>query len=156
MDITLLGASGFRIKNKTATVEINESITLINNQTEVKKEISHPGEYEVAGVSVMGYKNNIYVYEFEKLRLCSIGNLETPLFEDMVSEIGDIDVLIFSSVSKESVDLVSKIEPYFVIFPIENGLKDSGIPSEAMPKFSLKEEDIIEDQNTKVIVLEKK
>ena len=66
-----------------------------------------------------------------------------------------------------------KIDPYFVMpmhynvqgltlsqaekmEPVETYLKESGLPVENLPKFTIKKEDILEDQNTKVIVLEKK
>ena len=68
--------------------------------------------------------------------------------------------------------LISKIEPYFVIpmhykvegmkdelseklLPVTDFLKESGFTTENLPKFSIKKEDILEDQNTKVVVLEK-
>ncbi|HET7099102.1 MAG TPA: MBL fold metallo-hydrolase [Patescibacteria group bacterium] len=156
MDISLQSSTSFKIKTKTANIEIGSSIKLTNIQTEVVKEITGPGEYEIMGISIMGYKNNIFVYEFEKLRLCSVGSLETQLSDDLVNEIGDVDVLMIANGSKIADDLISKIEPYFVVVPIENFFKDSGIASENLAKFTLKEEDIIEDQNTKVIVLEKK
>lgn len=149
MDIILQGADSFKIKTKTATIEIGENIKLTNNSSGVTKEVTGPGEYEIMGISIIGYKNNIYVYEFEKLRLCS-----TP--KDLINDIGDIDILLLSNASKEVVEHISEIEPYFVITPNADALKDSGIPVENMPKFSLKREDILEDQNTKVIILEKK
>lgn len=74
---------------------------------------------------------------------------------------------------KEAVEIINKIEPYFVIpmhykapgisdqiaanlETVESFLKESGLPVENLPKFSIKKEDILEDQNTKVIVLERK
>jgi L-ascorbate metabolism protein UlaG (beta-lactamase superfamily) len=158
----------------------------------VNKVIDGPGEYEITGVDFIGYqsyhdskkgeergKNTIYVIEAEKLRLVHLGDLGHELSEDLINELGDVDVLMipvggkFTIGPKEAAQIVSKIEPYFVlpmhykatglnpetfaeIEPIETFLKESGIPVEQMPKFSLKKEDILEDQNTKVIVLEKK
>jgi hypothetical protein len=40
--------------------------------------------------------------------------------------------------------------------PVETFLKEIGMTVENLPKFSLKREDILEDQGSKVIVLEKK
>jgi L-ascorbate metabolism protein UlaG (beta-lactamase superfamily) len=74
---------------------------------------------------------------------------------------------------KEAVEIVGKIDPYFTI-PMhylvpglnpqtfagmespEPFLKEIGMTVENLPKFSLKREDILEDQSSKVIILEKK
>ncbi len=166
-----------------------------HNQAEkvsgVKKVIAGPGEYEVMGVSIMAYpsfhddkkgeergKNTIYLFEADGLNILHLGDLGHELSEDMINEMGDIDILMipvggdYTIGPKEASDLVSKIEPYFVIpmhyqtpglssafsklEPVETFLKESGLTSEVLPKFSVKKEDILEDQNTKVIVLERK
>ena len=92
---------------------------------------------------------------------------------------GTIDILmvpvggVYTIGSKEAGEVVGKIDPYFVMpmhynvqgltlsqaekmEPVETYLKESGLPVENLPKFTIKKEDILEDQNTKVIVLEKK
>jgi L-ascorbate metabolism protein UlaG (beta-lactamase superfamily) len=217
MDITYLGHSSFKIKTKTATVITDpfdpqmtglkfaptegEIITVSHahrdhNSTDkisgVKKVVDGPGEYEISGVSIIGYpsfhdkeqgakrgKNTIFVIEAEGLRLVHLGDLGHAITEDMINEIGDVDVLMipvggeFTIGPKEASEIVSKIEPFFVIpmhymqeglnkenfvklEPVDSFLKESGLPTERLPKFSLKKEDILEDQNTKAIVLEKK
>lgn len=214
MDITYLGHSSFRIKTKTAVVIIDpfdpqmvglkfpsqeaDIVTISHDHkdhnalekiTGVKKVISGPGEYEIMGVSIMGYKtfhdkangaergkNTIYVYEADGLRLCHLGDLGHAMSEDLINEIGDIDVLMvpvggeFTIGPKEASELVGKIEPFFVIpmhygetnlnqaefaklEPVETFLKESALPTEQMDKFTIKKEDILEDQNTKVVVL---
>jgi hypothetical protein len=40
--------------------------------------------------------------------------------------------------------------------PLDTFLKEIGMTVENLPKFTLRREDILEDQSTKVIVLEKK
>jgi L-ascorbate metabolism protein UlaG (beta-lactamase superfamily) len=217
MDITYLGHSSFKIKTKSATVITDpfdpkfvglkysgvegEIVTVSHSHSDhnaadkvsgVKKVIDGPGEYEIAGVSIMGYqtfhddksgedrgKNTVFIIEADGLRVAHLGDLGHPLSDDLVDEIGDIDVLIipiggtFTIGPKEATEVVSKVEPYFVIpmhyktpglnaanfdklEPVETFLKESGLPVENSPKFSLKKEDILEDQNTKVVVLEKK
>jgi len=217
MEITFLGHASFRIKTKTGTLVTDpydpkmvglkysggeadvatishdhKDHNAIENITGIKKVFTGPGEYEVSGISIMGYqtfhddkngelrgKNTIYVYEAEGLRLAHLGDLGHALDEDMVNKIGDIDVLMipvggeFTIGPKVAAEVVSKIEPYFVIpmhyridgmeeelaeklLPVEDFLKESGLTVENLPKFSIKKEDILEDQNTKVIVLEKK
>ncbi|HTK03418.1 MAG TPA: hypothetical protein VL401_01460 [Alphaproteobacteria bacterium] len=149
MEITYLGNSSFKIKAKNATIEISENIEIINTTTNVSKIVSGPGEYEIGGVSIIGYKNNVYVYEFEKLRIASTSSV-------LPTDAGDIDVLILQNPSKEVIEKISDLEPYFVVTADSEILKTSGLPSETLPKFVLKKEDIGEDQNTKIIVLEKK
>jgi L-ascorbate metabolism protein UlaG (beta-lactamase superfamily) len=217
MDITYLGHSSFRIKTKS-TVFVTDPfdpkmvglkysgieadfVTVSHDHRDhnaaelvggTKKVVSGPGEYEISGVSIMGYpsfhddedgskrgKNTIYVYEFDGLRLAHLGDLGHLLKEELINDLGDIDVLMipvggeFTIGPKEAAEIIGKIEPYFVIpmhyqqsglnsedfaelEPVETFLKETGLPVENLPKFSLKKEDILEDQNTKVIVLEKK
>src|SRR3989344_1477469 len=217
MDITYLGHSSFKIKTKFATVVTDpfdpqkvglkytgvegEIVTVSHlhddhNATErvsgVKKIIEGPGEYEVSGISIMGFAsyhddkkgeerggNTIYVIEADGLRLAHLGDLGHILSDDLVSEMGTIDILmvpvggVYTIDSKEAGEGVGKIDPYFVMpmhynvqgltlsqaekmEPVETYLKESGLPVENLPKFTIKKEDILEDQNTKVIVLEKK
>lgn len=217
MDITYLGHSSFKIKTKTAEIVTDpfdsamvgfkysgveaDIVTVSHDHKDhnaadkvsgVKKVVAGPGEYEIMGVSIVGYpsfhdgekgkergKNTIYVYEAEGLRLAHLGDLGHTLSDELVGEMGSIDVLMlpvggeFTIGPKEATDVVSKIDPYFIIpmhyklagisesafgklEPIDAFLKESGFPVENLPKFSLKKEDILEDQNTKVIVLEKK
>lgn len=158
----------------------------------IKKIVEGPGEYEIMGVSMIGIptfhdtnngsdrgKNTIYIYEFEGLRLAHLGDLGHELSDDLVNELGDIDVLMipvggeYTIGPKEASQIVSKIEPFFVLpmhyalpgmsdeiasklTPVDTFLKECGLPSETLPKFVLKKEDISEDLRTKVVVLEKK
>lgn len=217
MDITYLGHSSFKIKTKTGTVITDpfdpemvglkyagaegEVVTVSHQHkdhssydkvTGVKKVIEGPGEYEILGITILGYqtfhddnkgadrgKNTVYAFEVEGLRVVHLGDLGHILSEDMINEIGDVDVLMvpvggeYTIGPKEAATLVSKISPFYVLpmhykkegmkaelaeklLPVEDFLKESGLTTENLPKFSIKKEDIIEDQNTKVIVLEKK
>lgn len=217
MEITYLGHSAFRIKTKTGTVITDpfdpkitgikfagvdgDIVTLSHDHpdhnasdkvTGVRKVIEGPGEYEVMGVSMIGYKtyhdaengavrgkNTIYVFEVEGLRLAHLGDLGHMLSDDLISEIGDIDVLMlpvggeYTIGPKEASQIVSKIEPYFVLpmhyatqglsadlgsklLPVEDFVKECGLASETMPKFVIKKEDVNEELTTKIIILEKK
>src|SRR5258708_40356795 len=120
MEITFLGQSAFKIKGKTTSIitdpyegsmlgmkftKTDADIVLVShhhddhdkveNVTNVKKVIDGPGEYEVAGVSVIGIqtyhddkkgaergKNTIYVIEVEGLRLLHLGDLGHKLEDD--------------------------------------------------------------------------
>lgn len=217
MDITYLGHSSFRIKTKLAALVTDpfdpkmvglkysgvdgEIVTVSHGHSDhnavdkvsgIKRVVDGPGEYEISGVSIMGFKtyhdakngeergtNTIYVIEAEGLRMVHLGDLGHLLSDDLIEEIGDVDVLMipvggfFTIGPKEATELISKIEPFYVIpmhyrmpgmsptlseklAPVEDFLKESGLTTETLPKFSIKKEDILEDQNTKVIVLEKK
>lgn len=215
MDITYLGHSSFKIKTKTATVITDpfdpqmvglkysgvegEIVTVshahhdhnaVDKVSGVKKVIEGPGEYEIMGVSIIGYpsfhdakqgtergKNTIYVIEADGLRLAHLGDLGHTLNDDLVNQIGSIDILMvpvggkFTIGPREAAEVVSKIDPYFIlpmhyqipgtaqfagIEPVETFLKETGMTVENLPKFTIKREDILEDQSTKVIVLEKR
>jgi L-ascorbate metabolism protein UlaG (beta-lactamase superfamily) len=217
MEITYLGHSSFKLRGRSATVVTDpfdpkmvglkypqveaEIVTLSHDHNDhnqaglvkgVKKVISGPGEYEIAGVSILGFgsfhdgkngelrgKNTIYVIEMDGVRLCHLGDLGHGLSEEKIAQLGDIDILFvpvggeFTIGPKEAVAIVSGIEPYFVIpmhfqtpglnpagfaklQPVESFLSECGLTVEKMPKLAVKKEEIIEDQSTKVIVLEKK
>lgn len=188
-----LGLKYSAVEGEIVTISHNHSDhNSSNNVSGVKKIVNGPGEYEIMDVSIIGYpsfhddvsgekrgKNTIYVFEVEGLRLAHLGDLGHELSEDMVNEMGDIDVLMipvggdFTIGPKEASKTISKIEPYFVIpmhfkvsggnqeifsrlEPVEIFLKETGIPTENLPKFIIKKEDIMEDQTTKIIVLETK
>lgn len=96
--------------------------------------IDQPGEYEVHGVSVLGYsvdhdqenggkrgKNTIFVIEVEGCRLAHLGDLGRPLTDHELSAMGVIDVLFlpvggeFTLNIKDARELINKISPYAVI-----------------------------------------
>jgi len=157
----------------------------------IKKIVEGPGEYEINGVSIIGLssfhdskkgeergKNTIYVFEAEGLRLVHLGDLGHTLSDDLIGEIGAVDVLmipvggIFTIGPKEAAEIASKIDPYFILpmhykvpemkveftelEPVETFIKETGMTVENLPKLTIKHEDIIPDQSTKVIVLERK
>ena len=217
MDINYLGHSSFKIKTKTATVitdpfdsdmvglkfpqneaEIvtishqHEDHNAISKITGVKKIVDGPGEYEISGVSIIGFpsfhdgkngeergKNTIFVFEVEGLRIVHLGDLGHPLSDDLVNEIGSVDVLMipvggtFTLSPKEASEVASKIDPYYILpmhykdpemkgeefaslEPKETFLKETGIVTEILPKLTIKKEDISGDQATKIILLERK
>lgn len=124
-------------------------------------------------------RNTIFVFEAEGLRAAHLGDLGEKLNEAKVEQIGDIDILMvpvggeYTIGPKEAVEIIQTIEPYFIIpmhyraegmnpelssklLPVDNFLAEVGITAETLPKFTIKKEDILEEQNPKVIVLEKK
>lgn len=159
MDITYLGHSSFKIKGKTvalitdpfdpAMVGIkfpkNEAdlVTVSHDHKDhnmvslvggVKRVIDKPGEYEIAGTSVIGIqsfhddqkgaergKNIIFVIEMDGLRLCHLGDLGHALSDETVAAIGDIDILFvpvggtYTIDYKIASDVVNAIEPKVII-----------------------------------------
>ena len=159
MDITYLGHSSFRLKGKSATVVTDpfdpkmvglkfsgvegDIVTVSHdhkdhNQAQLvkntKRVIAGPGEYEIMGVSILGFlsyhdsekgekrgKNTIYVFEMEGLRIAHLGDLGHELSEALIEDLGDIDILIipvggeFTIGPSDAVKVVQAIEPSLVI-----------------------------------------
>lgn len=159
MDITFLGHASFRLKGKTAALvtdpfspemvglkfpKVSAEIVTIShghedhNQVDlvkgVKRVINGPGEYEIQGVSIMGFasfhddkkgqlrgKNTIYVIEIDGLRLAHLGDLGHKLNEKTVEEMGGIDVLmvpvggVYTINASEAAEVVRAIEPNITI-----------------------------------------
>lgn len=159
--------------------------------SDTKKVIDGPGEYEIMGVSVIGLstyhddqkgaergKNTIYILEMDGLRIAHLGDLGHELGEDMVGEIGTIDILMapiggFYTVDAEkAASVVREIEPSIIIpmhylasgmnketFGKLSGVDDfvnlTGLVSEKLDKLSVKKSDIPEE-GTKIVILERK
>ncbi len=164
MDIAYLGGGSFRIKGKASVVVTDPTdikkaganiITLSAKRDggrafyieDEAKIIQGPGEYEIGGVSVVGVgteSNTVYVIEIDTLRLCHLGNLTQKLTDDQVKDIGTVDILF---VPMEKSEVVSQLGPSIIIpmnykdeeFKTEDFVSQLGIPSETLPKLSLKE-----------------
>ena len=159
MEITYLGHSSFRIKGKNATVVTDpfdskmlgfkfvkvaaDIVTISHDHSDhnqpqlvegVKKIISGPGEYEISGVSILGFstfhdeksgaergKNTVYVVEIDEMRIAHLGDLGHELSEATVNEIGTIDILMvpvggfFTIDAEKAADIVREIEPSIII-----------------------------------------
>lgn len=122
MDISYLGGESYKIKAKTGTVVAEVKQLTISHKTGGDDfVITSPGEYEVEGISVFGYKageSEVYVVQFEDIRVLYLGNLTKPLEEKVITELENIDVLIVSTDTmntKDIIELVSKLEPYYVM-----------------------------------------
>jgi len=156
----------------------------------VRKIISGPGEYEILEVSIIGIpsfhdskngeergQNVIYVYEADGLRLAHLGDLGHKLSDDVVEELGEINVLMIpvggtvSLGAEEATEVVRSIEPNIILpmhfqeedlnkevfeklKPVDEFLQESGMSVEKMPKLSIKDVDMGDD--SKVVLLERK
>ena len=159
MDITYLGHSSFKLRAKSASIVTDpfdpqmlglkysgvegEIVTISHDHKDhnakdlvsgVKKVFSGPGEYEMMGVSIIGYpsfhddkngadrgKNIIFSIEVDGLQLAHLGDLGHAISDDLAGEMGAIDILMvpvggeFTIGPKEASEVVGKIDPYFVI-----------------------------------------
>ena len=159
MDIIYLGHSCFKISGKDATVVTDpfdsetvgikfpkvtaDIVTVSHNHPDHNflenvenphKIISGPGEYEVRGISILGFpsfhdnkkgdergENTIYVFEVDGTRIAHLGDLGHILEESTVTNIGNIDVLLvpiggnFTIDPKDAVAVTRAIEPKIVV-----------------------------------------
>ncbi|MCL2679495.1 MAG: MBL fold metallo-hydrolase [Dehalococcoidia bacterium] len=194
MEITWLGHSCFKIRGKQAAIVTDPYGTDIgyalgkptanivtvshnhkdhNNTADVLGEprvVSHPGEYEIAGVLIFGLstprnaekdilrgKNTIFVFETEEITLCHLGNLDAPLSDSQIEEIGKVDVLMipvggnYTLKPAEAAALVRRLDPRIVLpmhykspyltnddlEPVDNFLREYGVSDLApLPKIS--------------------
>lgn len=215
MEIVFLGHASFRLKGKTASVVTDpfdakmvglkypsteadivtvshqhEDHNQITNVKSVQRVIEGPGEYEVAGISIIGFqsfhddkngelrgKNTIYVIELDGIRIAHLGDLGHKISEDMLEEIGTIDILMIPVGGEYTIgpslaaEIVRDIEPKIAIpmhylvegmdqqafgklSDVDSFLKETGMPVEKLPKLSTKKEELAEEQ--KVVVLNRK
>lgn len=149
--------------------------------------IKEPGEYDVKGVSIRGIPtyhdaeqgkkyggNNIYIVQFEGIKICHLGCLGHTLSERQIDDIGDCDVMFVpiggdrTINTKAAVEVVNEIEPRLVIpthyalpklkyklASVEGFLKEMGASkAEAMPRLKIKRSDLPKDE-TRVVLLAK-
>lgn len=215
MDIIYLGHSSFRLKGKDATLitdpfdayigfkfpkEEADIVTVSHHHDDhdkvelvsaVKKVVDGPGEYEIKGVSLLGFpsfhddrkgqergKNTIYVIEMDDLRICHLGDLGHSLTDELVGQLGDIDILMIPVGGKSTIDasaaggIAQAIGPSIIIpmhyhvrelnpevfsalAPVDDFLKEIGLNAEVLPKLSVKKEEIA-PETQRVVVLERK
>lgn len=159
MTITWYGQACFRLESKDIRVlidpfdksiglklpRLNETIIAVthdhhdhNHAMDAGPEtfvIKGPGEYEKAGVQIVGIPsyhdnsqgserglNTIYVIKMEDITLCHLGDLgQHELSAEQQELIGSVDILmipvggVYTVNGKEAVDIVKQIEPKIII-----------------------------------------
>jgi len=211
MDISYLGHSSFKIKTKTATVvtdpfssemvgfkfpKTEAEIVTVSHQHKdhnfvqgVGGEpfvISMPGEYEVKGVSILGYssyhdakagaergKNTIFVIEAEGLTICHLGDLGSLPSSEVMEKIVGVNILMvpvggtYTIDPEGAVEVINQIEPAIVL-PMH--FKSPGITNlaevgEFLAEMGAEQAEKLDKlsiskdklpQETKVVVLERK
>ena len=158
MDVTWLGQSCFRLRGKNAAVVTDPypptlGLRLPRQEAEVVTvshdhenhsymqavregafEISGPGEYEIAGVSVIGFptfhdaekgakrgRNTVYLIEIDDVRICHLGDLGHALDDADAETVASVDVLLVPVGGKtamsavQAAEVVRQLEPRFVV-----------------------------------------
>ena len=135
----------------------------INNV--VEDEISGPGEYEIAGVTVRGVGvsggegeiRSVYKVIIDGISFGVLGNIDFELKEDALDMLSDIDILFVPS-NGVTGKLVKSIEPKIVIpgwGDPKKAMIDIGQKPDPEEKLVIKKKDIEEMEGTKLVILEK-
>ena len=157
MDVTWLGHGCFRLRGRSAAVVMDpfppsiglklsrldaDLVTVSHehenhNYTQIVRdayEIRGPGEYEVAGVSVIGVptfhdaekgarhgRNTVYLIEIDDVRVCHLGDLGHKLEDAEAEAISSPDVLLVpvgghtAINAAQAAEVVRQLEPRFVV-----------------------------------------
>ncbi len=158
MDVTWLGQSCFRLRGKNAAVVTDpyppalglrlprqeaEVVTMSHDHdnhsyTQAVRDgafvVHGPGEYEIAGVSVIGLstfhdaekgakrgRNTVYLIEIDDVRICHLGDLGHPLDDSDAETVASVDVLLVPVGSRTAInsaqaaEVVRQLEPRYVI-----------------------------------------
>ena len=157
MDVTWLGHGCFRLRGRSAAVvtdpfppaiglklpKLDADLVTIShehenhNYTQVMRdayEIRGPGEYEVAGVSVIGVptyhdaekgakhgRNTVYLIEIDDVRVCHLGDLGHALDDAEAEAIASPDVLLVpvgghtAINAAQAAEIVRQLEPRYVV-----------------------------------------
>ena len=145
-----------------------------------------PGEYEIKGIFVIGIpaqpeetqtepgvRSTVYLFDFEGVTVCHLGDLRRVLTQSQVEELGDVDVLLIpvgggtTLGAAEASEVISLLEPKIVIpmhyqtellkgvrlAPVDHFLKEMGI-KEVAPVEVLKVTNGALPSETQVVVME--
>lgn len=159
MEITYLGHSSFKIKGKNVSIVTDpydsdevglkftkteaDIVTISHDHsdhnksdavTDVSRVIKGPGEYEIAGTSIIGIssfhdnesgqkrgKNTIYILEVDDIKIVHLGDLGHLLNEKQREDLGEIDVLLvpvggFYTINPvEAKEVVLSLEPKIIV-----------------------------------------
>jgi L-ascorbate metabolism protein UlaG (beta-lactamase superfamily) len=157
MEITWLGHSCFRLRGREGAVvtdpiarkggassRLNADVVTISHQHPGHSQLSSiagqprvlsgPGEYEVAGIMIVGIatyhdaergkkrgKNTAYVVELDDVVVCHLGDLGHVPTSDQLSQMRNVDVLLIpvgggaTIDATQAVEVISLIEPRLVI-----------------------------------------
>ena len=153
MEIKWNGENDFVIKGQRAHVAIDpkdkntkSDVIITSTGAEFDEESDRvfdwPGEYEAKGViihlipiGVGDDERRILSLEVDGIRICNLGTASDALEDEIIAQIGDIDVLMVpvTMKPKEAMHLIEEIDPRLVLFsmisdktPIDPFLKEVG------------------------------
>ncbi len=157
MDVTWLGHGCFRLRGRSAAVvtdpyppaiglklqRLDADVVTISHDHEnhnyaqaVREayEIRGPGEYEVAGVAVIGVptyhdgdrgathgRNTVYLIEIDDVRVCNLGDLGHSLDDTLAETLASADVLLVPVGGRTTInatqaaEVVRQLEPRYVV-----------------------------------------
>jgi L-ascorbate metabolism protein UlaG (beta-lactamase superfamily) len=157
LDVTWLGHGCFRLRGRSAAVvtdpfppsiglklpKLDADLVTISHEHENHSyvqamrdayEIRGPGEYEVAGVSVIGVptfhdaqkgakhgRNTVYLIEIDDVRVCHLGDLGHALDDAEAEAISSPDVLLVpvgghtAINAAQAAEIVRQLEPRYVV-----------------------------------------
>ena len=157
MDVTWFGHGCFRLRGRSAAVvtdpyppaiglklqRLEADLVTVSHEhanhsyTQAVKEayeIRGPGEYEVAGVSVIGFptyhdaekgarqgRNTVFLFEIDDLRVCHLGDLGHKLDDVEAEAVSSADVLLVPVGGHNSInaslaaEVVRQLEPRYVV-----------------------------------------
>lgn len=146
--------------------------------------LNTPGEIEINNIFVKGVetnhdnndnkineKNNVFIVDSEDIRLVHLGDFgEKKIKEDLLEQLGDIDILLIPIYGKyrenfvsEAVSLIKQLEPKIIIpmhyskkEELDKFIKEVGLKPEIMDKLSIKKNGLSVDEEApiRLIVLE--
>jgi L-ascorbate metabolism protein UlaG (beta-lactamase superfamily) len=116
-------------------------------------EIRGPGEYEVAGVSVIGFptyhdaekgathgRNTVYLIEIDDVRVCHLGDLGHRLDDTDAETVSSVDVLLVpvggrtAMNATQAAEMVRHLEPRYVI-PMHYAIPGLTLELDPMDRF---------------------
>jgi L-ascorbate metabolism protein UlaG (beta-lactamase superfamily) len=176
LDVTWLGHGCFRLRGRSAAVvtdpyppaiglklqRLDADLVTVSHghenhsYTQVMRdsyEIRGPGEYEVAGVSVIGVpsfhdaekgarqgRNTIYLIEIDDVRVCHLGDLGHSLDDTEAEAIASPDVLLVPVGGRNAInaaqaaELVRQLEPRFVV-PMHYAIPGLKVELDSLDRF---------------------
>ena len=152
MEFKKLGQGSYRVKAKKT------AFTVARGRVELTEEMvfERPGEYEVGGVSVFGFRvgeGRLFAVHADELALVGAVGVTEELSEKQLDDIGPVDVLL---VDAGGAKLVKALSPAVVIVEGEEKevsalAEKAGVGVEKLDKLSLGKDDLPEE--TRVVVL---
>ena len=133
------------IKTKKGTITIGDQV-YINDV-----DLEGPGEYEVAGISVEGVDDNIYLLNIEDIP-SGLVNFKVKISKEKIEKLSDVDFLIakVNGDTEAVIDQVNQIEPKTIVYTgskeaLEK-IKSGGVSLSETEELKLNKADIADEQ----------